>query len=152
MGRGRGEAAPLSHLYGQCTTTGKAGNINSAQRSAPSFIKKGPQGAEQQPKLALNTHDDQHTNRPFSAAIQANDARSSRVHLARAVFESIHCKKARLKRCLSPVVCCQALGCFVRGSTNEAHLPREARAEVSKRCWGGREWQGCNSLAAAQTS
>ena len=35
------------------------------------------------------------------------------------------------------------------GST---HLPREARAEVSKRCWGGREWQGCNSLAAAQTS
>jgi hypothetical protein len=27
-----------------------------------------------------------------------------------------------------------------------------ARAEVSKRCWGGREWQGCNSLAAAQTS
>ena len=21
-----------------------------------------------------------------------------------------------------------------------------------KRCWGGREWQGCNSLAAAQTS
>ena len=34
--------------------------IDSAQRSAPSFNKKGPQGAEQQPKL--NTHDDQHTN------------------------------------------------------------------------------------------